>query len=84
MHTAYDVVSLAIFAGLIVIFLQRSTSSDADDDAPLFHYLIAGAGCATANYFGNNGQDAIAIALILGTVGFIFYFLKPFGSVPKA
>lgn len=84
MNTAYDVVSLAIFAGLIVIFLQRSTSSDADDDAPLFNYLIAGAGCATANYFGNNGQDAIAIALILGTVGFIFYFLKPFGSVPKA
>ena len=83
MKTLYDVVTLTIFAGLIVLFLQRSTSSEADDDAPLWQYLGAGAGCGAANYFGNHGQDAIGIALIVGTVGFIFFFLKPFGFLPR-
>ena len=83
METIYDVVTLAIFAGLIVLLLQRSTSSDADRDAPLYIYLVAGGGCATANYFGNEGDDAIGIILIAATLAFIFYFLKPFRSLPK-
>lgn len=78
METIYDWVSLAIFAGLIVLFLQRSTGDRAEKDASLFHYLGAGVGCAAANYFGNKGQDIIAVALIAATVAFIAYFLKPF------
>lgn len=77
MQSVYDWVSLAIFAGLIVLFLQRSTSEHAEKDAPLFYYLAAGVGCAMANYFGNRGQDIIAILLLVATVGFIIYFLKP-------
>ena len=82
METIYDVVTLAIFAGLIVLLLQRSTSSDSDRDAPLYIYLVAGGGCAAANYFGNEGHDAIGIILIAATLAFIFYFLKPFRSFP--
>ena len=78
MDTIYDWLSLAIFAGLIVLFLQRSTSDRADNDVSLLYYLGAGVGCAVANYFGNKGQDVIAILLLLATVGFIAYFLKPF------
>ena len=78
MDTIYDWLSLAIFAGLIVLFLQRSTSERADNDVSLLYYLAAGAGCAVANYFGNKGQDMIAILLLAATVGFIAYFLKPF------
>ena len=78
MDTIYDWLSLAIFAGLIVLFLQRSTSDAADNDVSLLYYLGAGVGCAVANYFGNKGQDVIAILLLLATVGFIAYFLKPF------
>lgn len=78
MDTVYDWVSLAIFAGLIVLFLQRSTSENAEKDASLLYYLAAGVGCAVANYFGNKGQDVIAILLLVATVGFIAYFLKPF------
>jgi len=44
----------------------------------LFYYLAAGVGCAVANYFGNNGQDIIAILLLVATLGFIAYFLRPF------
>ena len=77
MQSVYDWVSLAIFAGLIVLFLQRSTSEHAETDVSLFYYLAAGVGCAMANYFGNRGQDIIAILLLVATVGFIIYFLKP-------
>jgi hypothetical protein len=78
METIYDWVSLAIFAGLIVLFLQRSTSENADKDVSLLYYLAPGVGCAVGNYFGNHGQQVIAVALLVATVAFIFYFLKPF------
>ena len=84
MQSIYDWLSLAIFAGLIVLFLQRSTSDRADKDVSLFYYLAAGVGCAVANYFGNNGQDIIAILLLVATVGFIAYFLKPFHLKPRS
>ena len=78
MESVYDWVSLAIFAGLIVLFLQRSTGERSDKDASLLYYLAAGIGCAAANYFGNHGQDLVAIAILVATVGFIIYFLNPF------
>jgi len=78
METIYDWVSLGIFAGLIVLFLQRSTSDRPERDVSLFYYLAAGVGCAVANYFGDHGQDLIAILLLAATLGFVFYFLKPF------
>jgi hypothetical protein len=78
METIYDWVSLAIFAGLIVLFLQRSMSERAEKDAPLLYYLAAGIGCAVANYFGNHGRDLVAIFLLGATVAFIIFYLKPF------
>ena len=78
METIYDWVSLGIFAGLVVLFLQRSTSDGAGKDVSLLYYLGAGAGCAVANYFGNSGQNLVAIALLVVTIVFIIVFLKPF------
>lgn len=78
MDTVYDWVSLAIFAGLVVLFLQRSTSEHQEKDASLLFYIGAGVGCAVANYFGNQGQDLIAILLLACTMIFIVIFLKPF------
>jgi len=77
METVYDWVSLAIFAGLIVLFLQRSTSDRADNDVSLLYYLGAGVGCAVPDYLGNHGEDILAILLLVATVAFIFYYLKP-------
>ena len=84
MSTVYDWVSLAIFAGLVVLFLQRSTGESAEKDASLLYYLGAGVGCAAANYFGNEGQHVVAIALIIATIGFVIYYLKPFPTQPRA
>jgi hypothetical protein len=82
MDSIYDWVSLAMFAGLIVLFLQRSTSDDAEKDAPLYYYLGAGVACAVADYLGNHGNDLIAVALIVATIAFIIYYLKPFRLRP--
>ena len=78
MQTVYDWVTLAIFAGLVVLFLQRSTGERAEKDVSILFYLAAGIGCAVANYLGDHGQDLIAILLLAATLGFIFYFLRPF------
>ena len=80
METVYDWVSLAIFAGLIVLFLHRSTGERTEKDAPLLHYLGAGVACAIANYLGNHGQGVIAIGILVATACFILYCLKPFSS----
>ncbi len=79
METPYDWITVGIFAGLIVLFMQRSTSDTSDDvDDPLWMYLAAGAGCAVANYIGNEGQHVLAIIAIVATLAFVFHFLKPF------
>ena len=78
METIYDWVSLAIFAGLIVLFLQRSTSDRPEKDVSLLYYLGAGVGCAVADYAGNHGQPIVAILLLAATIAFILFYLKPF------
>ncbi len=85
METVYDWVTVAIFAGLVVLFMHRSTADEVPhENDHLLMYLGAGLGCAVSNYFGNEGLHVIAIPLILATLGFIFYYLKPFQSWPKS
>lgn len=78
METIYDWITVAIFAGLVVLFLERSRAGDESD--PLYNYLIAAAGCALGNYLGNEGMTVFAVAVVVATLGFIFYVLKPFKS----
>lgn len=78
METVFDWVSLAIFAGLIVLFLQRSTGDHNKKDAPLYYYLGAGGGCAVGDYLGNHGQDLLAGLILAATIAFIVVCLKPF------
>lgn len=75
MQTVYDWVTLAIFAGLVVLFLQRSMAEDHKDS--MLAYLVGAGICAVANYFGNNGNDLLAILLIAANLVFIVVVLKP-------
>jgi len=84
METVFDWLSLAIFAGLIVLFLQRSTSDRSEKDAPLYYYLGAGAGCAVGDYLGNHGQQLLAALLLGATIAFIIFYLKPFKFSAKS
>ena len=83
LETIYDWITVAIFAALVVLFLQRSAGDRPPGDSML-HYLLASAGCAVANYFGNKaveGQGAAyhvtAVGIILATLAFIHLVLKP-------
>jgi hypothetical protein len=76
MQTVYDWITVSIFAGLIVLFLQRSAQEQPNDS--LLSYLGAGVGCAVANYLGNEEHHVLAIGVILATLLFIILVLKPF------
>jgi hypothetical protein len=83
LKTVYDWVTVAIFAGLVVLFLQRSTTDDhAPEHDSLLLYLGAGLGCAVGNYLGNKGVHVIAVPLIGATILFIIYYLRPFKIWP--
>lgn len=88
METIYDWLTVMIFAGLIVLFLQRSTGETQPRDS-IWQYLAASIGCAVANYIGNDkdgsisaaigdsGRHLLAVAVIIGVLAYIWYVLKP-------
>lgn len=78
METVFDWVTVAIFAGLVVLFLERSTANNPGDH--LWQYLVASAGCALANYVGNEGYAVPAVGIIMAVLFFIHRFLKPFAK----
>ena len=82
MHTPFDVVSLILFAGLAVLFLQRSSSRE-PDPVPLWRYALAAAGCAAGDILGNHGQNVIGWADLVATVGFAAILLKPFNATGR-
>jgi len=82
METVYDWVTVIIFAGLIVLFLQRSVGPERDH---LWQYLAAAVALAVLNQVGNAAieQDnslyhVIAAGGILAVLAFIQIVLKPF------
>lgn len=84
METVYDWTTIIVFAGLIVLFLQRSQGEPRDH---LWQYLVAAIGCATTNYLGNEAIKAssvpyhlAAVGLGVATLAFIWFALRPFGS----
>ncbi len=81
METIYDWITLALFGGLIVLFLERSSKEEPTDH--LWQYLVPAVGCAVANYAGNHGQTIVAIALIIGVIGYVAVVLKPFDFLQR-
>lgn len=84
MQTIYDWVTVAIFAGLIVIFLQRSVGDTEPQDS-ILSYLPPAIGCAVSNYFGNEGIEqgsvvyqALAALGIVAVLAYTYYVIKPF------
>lgn len=78
METVYDWVTVAVFVGLAVLFLQRSSEDQPRDK--ISHYLPPALGCAISNYLGNEGYMLPAVLLIVGVMAYIYYVLKPFAS----
>ena len=76
MNTAFDWMTMIIFAGLVTRFLHQSVTPSSREDR-LVHYMVPSVGCAAANWLGNGGWPWPAAALIALTLGYIFYFLGP-------
>jgi hypothetical protein len=79
--TIYDLATMIIFAGLVVLFLQRSTAPEPSDH--MYQYAPPAIGCMAANWVGNPepkglGLGWLAAAILVAVVAYIFLVLKPF------
>ncbi|SEN61187.1 hypothetical protein SAMN05192583_3147 [Sphingomonas gellani] len=77
MTTPYDWLTVAVFAGLIVLFLSRSDADRPRDS--LWQYLVASLGCALVNWLGNGGHAVAALAAGAALAAFILIVLDPLG-----
>lgn len=75
MTTVFDWITVAVFAALIVLFLQRSTEEVPRDH--LWQYLIPSVGCAVCNYLGNEGYTLAAVGVLVAALAYIHFVLKP-------
>ncbi|CAN5288935.1 hypothetical protein BH11PSE5_BH11PSE5_10810 [soil metagenome] len=75
MSSVYDWLTTAMFAGLVTLFLQRSSAEEPSDK--LYQYFPPTIGCAIANYLGNHGMALPAIGIIAAIVVYVWYVLKP-------
>ena len=75
METAYDWATVLCFAGLVVLFLQRSSMESPPDR--IHHYIPPAVLLAFANYAGNDQQDALAIGAIVLAAAYTFFVLNP-------
>ena len=82
MKTIYDVISIGMFAGLAILFLQRSASR-IPDPIPIWKYALASIGCALADYLGNQDQMIASIAIFLAVAVFSVMALRPFHQGPS-
>lgn len=77
METVYDWMTISVFGFLVILFLHRSVDVENPKDH-LWQYLLAGVGCAVANWLGNERYDLPAVGMLLATLVFIHHTLKPF------
>ena len=77
MKSMFDVVSLILFAGVALLFLQRSAAAE-QDDIPLWRYAVSAAGCAAGDLAGNDGLPIEAWVAFAVTAAFSLIMLKPF------
>lgn len=83
MQTVFDWLTVLIFAGLAVLFLQRSVGPRPAHDRVLT-YLPPAIGCASANYLGNHDWIVPSAALMTATIAYIWLILKPLQSSDRA
>ena len=85
MKSVYDWVTVAIFAGIVALFLERSMAKEEPrQHDSLWLYLAAALGVAVADWLGNNGYDLLAVPLIAATLLFVLYYLRPFKFWPRS
>ncbi len=82
METIYDWITMAIFGGLVVLFLQRSVADEPAKDH-ILQYMPPAIGCAVANCVGNHPDDIpyagpFSALIVVVVLVYILLVLKPF------
>jgi hypothetical protein len=79
-ETVYDWITVAIFGGLVVLFLHRSVQPGEPQDH-ILQYLPPSLGCMAANWVGNppQNQGLLSFLIVVGVLLYILIVLKPFG-----
>jgi hypothetical protein len=75
METIFDWLTVLTFAGLAVLYLQRSALAEPSDH--IWQYLPPAIGCALVNYIGNEGYTIPAALGLVVVLAYIYYVLKP-------
>lgn len=76
MGSIFDWITVLIFCGLAVLYLQRSAAPEPQDK--MWHYLPPAIGCMAVNYIGDEGYPIPAVAMLVAVLAYIYYLLKPF------
>ena len=79
----FDFLTIGLFAGLIVLFLNRSLDDQVHANDDMWRYLAAAVCCAAVNYVGNEVSLALGAVLACATVAFILVALRPFAPAPR-
>ena len=69
MNTLHDWVSLALFCGIAILFLQRSVGPKLPGDS-MIRYLPAAIGCVAGDLLGNEGWPVAGWAVLALTVAY--------------
>ena len=72
METAFDFLTVACFAGLVIAFFQFTRR----DTRTLMHLMISGTLFAIANQIGNAGLPIFALILIVAGAGYAGLVVK--------
>ncbi len=75
METIFDWLTVLTFAGLAILYLQRSAAPEPQDR--VWQYLPPAIGCSLVNYFGNQGYTVLAALGLVAVLAYIYYVLKP-------
>jgi hypothetical protein len=76
MSTVYDWLTVIIFAGLAIIYLQRSAGERPDHDA-VWKYLPPAVTCVAANQIGNADWPLPATVMMFGVLAYIWFVIRP-------
>jgi hypothetical protein len=75
MESIFDWITVLVFCGLAVLYLQRSASPEPKDN--IWHYPPPAVGLMAVNYLGDEGYAIPAVALLVAVLAYIYYVLKP-------
>jgi hypothetical protein len=80
--TIYDLIAVGMFAGLAILFLQRS-AAETRDPLPIWKYGVPAIGCALADYLGDHNQMIAAVVLFVAVAAYSVMTLRPFHRGPS-